>query len=264
MPKTKYPILISIPHGSTFVPADLRRIMNLSDFEIKKQSDPYTDEIFDVPNAHVIKGRISRLVVDLNRAPDDIEMEHQLSNQGVVVSVDMDGKQIYKTPPSSEMINERVNKYREAFHQAIEELKPKAKFFIDGHSMRSVTPITKPDAGAKRPDICLGNRHFTTCSHAITRKILKFFQDKGFSVKVNDPFTGRYIIGYHCSRKGLPGIQIEINEKLFMNTKTYIPNKKKVQQLKNMMAELVEMINDEIEKSKDMPKSLSMSQGSLF
>ena len=117
MTTNKYPILVSIPHGSTFVPVDLRKIMKLTDFQVKKQSDPYTDEIFDVPNAHVVKGRISRLVVDLNRAPDDIEMEHELSNKGVVVSVDIDGNQIYKTPPSLEIITERVEKYHYAFHE---------------------------------------------------------------------------------------------------------------------------------------------------
>ena len=261
--KEKHPILITIPHGSTFVPAELRRLMKLTDFQIRKQSDPYTDEIFDVPNANIVKGKISRLVVDLNRAPDDIEMEFQLSNRGVVVSVDLDGNPIYKVPPSMEAINERVQKYHDTFHEKIEELKPKMKFMIDGHSMRSVTPVAKPDSGRKRADITLGNRHFMTCSRVITRKVMKFFEDKGFEVKVNDPFTGRYVIGYHCSRKGLPGIQVEVNEKLFMNTKTYRPYKKKIRELRHIMAELVEMINDEIEKTSE-PSKKGANQQKLF
>ena len=262
--KEKHPILITIPHGSTFVPKELRRLMKLTDFQIKRNSDPFTDEIFDVPNAYIVKGKISRLVVDLNRAPDDIEMEHQLSNRGVVVSVEMDGNPIYKTLPSMEVIFERVQKYHYAFHEKIEELKQKTKFMVDGHSMRSVTPATKPDAGRERADIILGNRHYTTCSRAMTSKIMKFFEDKGYKVKVNDPFTGRYVIGYHCSRSGFPGIQVEVNEKLFMDTKTYRPYKKKVQELRHIMAELVEMINDEIEKSDGFSKSARVAQSKLF
>lgn len=258
----KYPILISIPHGSTFVPAELKRKMDLTDFDILRQSDPYTDIIFDVPNAYVVKGRISRLVADLNRAPDDIEMENQLSNQGVVVSVDLDGNKIYKTPPSPEAISQRVRDYHDIFHQTIETMKPKVQFMIDGHSMRKVTPVTKPESGKERPDICLGNRHFTTCSHAMTRRIARFFEEKGFGVTINDPFTGRYIIGYHCSRRGLPGIQVEINEKLYINTKTYKPDKKKIAKLNLIIAELVEVIGQEIEKTKNLP-GLS-SQRSLF
>ncbi len=263
MSKNKHPILVTIPHSSIFVPADLRRLIKLTDFQIRKQSDPYTDEIFNVSNAHVIKGGISRLVVDLNRAPDDIEMEHSLSNRGVVVSVDIDGDPIYKTPPAMDAIFERVKKYHYVFHEKIEEIKPKVKFMIDGHSMRSVSPATKPDGGAKRPDITLGNRDFTTCSHIMTRKIMKFFEKKGFSVKINDPFSGKFVIGYHCSRKLFPGIQIELNEKLFMNTKTYRPNKKKISHLRSIMSELVEGINDELERMAGT-KNKSTAQSKLF
>lgn len=264
MTTNKYPILVTIPHGSTFVPKDLRNLMGLTDFQIKRQSDPFTDQIFDVPNAHVLKGRISRLVVDLNRAPDDIEMEHQLSNRGVVVSVDIDGNQIYKTPPSPEAIVDRVQNYHYAFHEKIEELKPQMRFMLDCHSMRSVTPATKPESGKERADIVLGNRHFTTCSRVMTRLIMKFFEDRGFSVKVNEPFTGRFIIGYHCSRNGFPGIQIELNEKLFMNTKTYRPNKKSIQGFNRVMSELVEYIYYEIVKADEALGKGQDDQSKLF
>ena len=204
------------------------------------------------------------MVVDLNRAPDDFEMEHELSNKGVVVSVDIDGNQIYKSPPSLEIISDRVQKYHYAFHEKVDELKPQMRFMIDGHSMRSVTPSTKPDSGIERADIVLGNRHYTTCSRTMTRNIMRFFEDRGFSVKVNDPFTGRFIIGYHCSRNGFPGIQIEVNERLFMNTKTYRPYKKDIQAFKLIMAELMEYIAYEIKKSDDALEKGQSSQSKLF
>ena len=40
---------------------------------------------------------------------------------------------VYKTMPSIEMISERVEKYHDAFHHKIDELKPRMKFLIDGH-----------------------------------------------------------------------------------------------------------------------------------
>ena len=40
-----------------------------------------------------------------------------------------------------------------------------------------------------------------------------------------------------------------------MNTKTYRPYKKKIRELRHIMAELVEMINDEIEKTSELSKS---------
>jgi len=255
MASKKHPILITIPHCSTFVPVDLRRMMMLTDSQIRKQCDPFTDVIFDVPKVHVVKAKISRLVTDLNRAPDDIEMEYKLSNDGVVVSVDLDGNPIYKTPPSIKTIFDRVRRYHDTFHEKIEEIKPNIKFLIDGHSLRSTSPATRLDAGTERADIVLGNRDFTTCTRNMTKKVMRFFQDRGYSVAINDPYKGRYLIGYHCSRRNLPGIQIEINERLYINEKTYRPYKDKLHDLRTIMAKLVDEIDEEIEKTVGPTKS---------
>jgi len=259
----KYPILITVPHCSTFVPAELRRLMMLRDSQIKKMCDPFTDEIFDIPKAYVVKARISRLVTDLNRAPDDIESEAKLSKAGVVVSIDIDGNPVYKTPPSMDMIMDRVAKYHDTFHDKVDELEKNTKFLIDGHSLRSVGPSTRLDSGKKRAEIILGNRDYTTCSRHMTNKIMKFFQDRGFNVAINDPYKGAYLIGYHCRRKTSPGIQIEINEKLYMNEKTRRPYKRKIEELRKIISSLCKEIAEEIEKSEANKKSKA-GQSSLF
>jgi len=262
MTTEKYPILITIPHCSRFVPAELRRLMLLKDAQINKMCDPFTDVIFDVPKAHVVKARISRLVTDLNRAPDDIESEAKLSKAGVVVSIDIDGNPIYKSPPSMDMIMDRVSKYHDSFHDKVDELRPSVKFLIDGHSLRSMGPSTRADSGKPRADIILGNRDYTTCSRHMTNKVMKFFHERGFDVKVNDPYKGAYLIGSHCSRKGLPGIQIEVNERLFMNEKTRLPYKKKIDELRRIMAALTKEIAMDIEKAEVTKKS--KTQKALF
>jgi N-formylglutamate deformylase len=262
MTENKYPILITVPHCSTFVPIELRRLMTLRESQINKMCDPYTDDIFDIPKAHVVKARISRLVTDLNRAPDDIESEAKLSKAGVVVSIDLDGNTIYKSPPSMEMVMDRVTKYHDTFHDKIDELKPHIKFLIDGHSMRNLGPATRADAGQERADIVLGNRDYTTCSRHMTHKIMRFFEARGFNVKINDPYKGAYLIGYHCSRKGLPGIQIEINEKLYLSEKNGRPYKRKIDELRKTMGLLVREIAEEIMKSEGSKKS--MGQTPLF
>ncbi|MBN2306773.1 N-formylglutamate amidohydrolase [Candidatus Peregrinibacteria bacterium] len=259
MTENKLPILITIPHCSTFVPAELRRLMMLRDWQIHRMCDPFTDVIFDIPKAYVVKAKISRLVADLNRAPDDIESEAKLSTAGVVASIDIDGNPIYKTPPSMDMIMERVTNYHDTFHDKIDELKSNVKFLIDGHSMRSAGPSTRPDAGQQRADIVLGNRDYTTCSRHMTRKIMRFFEDRGFSVQINNPYKGAYLIGSHCSRKGLPGIQIEVNEKLFMNEKLHRPYKRKLQELRKTMGLLVKEIAEGIETSGNPKKSVAQS-----
>lgn len=220
--------------------------MLLTDRDIDQESDLYTDDIFNIPQAHMVKGKVSRLVSDYNRAPDHIEMEHKLAHDGVVVSVNEDSKQIYQTPPSIDEIMRRIEKYHQPFHNKIEELKPEVRFIIDGHSLRSVGPSAKDDAGKERADIVLGNRDYTTCSRAITHRIAHFFIDRGFSVKINDPYGGKYIIGHHCSRAGLNGLQVEVNKKLYMNEKTLKPYTKKIAALNQHMIDLAHLIAKEI------------------
>lgn len=242
----KLPVLIVTGHCSTFVPQYIRKNMLLTDRDIRNESDLYTDEIFEVKKAHMVKGKVSRLVSDYNRAPDHIEMEHMLAHDGVVVSVNEDCKPIYKNPPSIEQITKRIEKYHMPFHDQIEHAKPHVKFVIDGHSLRSIGPGAKDDAGKPRADIVLGNRDYTTCSRSITHRIAHFFLDRGLSVKINDPYGGKYIIGHHCSRSGLNGLQVEVNKKLYMNEKTLRPLKRQIKKLNTMMNELTEMICNEI------------------
>lgn len=235
----KLPILVVCSHCSSFVPKNIRKNMMLSDRDIKNETDLYTDQIFSVPNAHIIKGKVSRLVTDYNRAPDHIELEYQLAQDGVVVSVNEDCKQVYDEPPTMEQIMHRIEKYHDPFHKSIEAKKDEVKFLIDGHSLRSIGPAAKNDRGMERADIVIGNRHFTTCPRTITVKILEFFKGLGMSVALNDPYEGKYILGHHCSRNSLYGVQIEVNRRLYMNEKTLAPHKKKIAALNEHMKDLV-------------------------
>ena len=134
----------------------------------------------------------------------------------------------------------------DSFHKKIMELESKVKFLIDGHSMKSVAPSMKVDAGKERPDITLGNRDYTTCSREITMKIKHFFEEKKFQVRINDPYKGKYILDHHCSRKGLSGIQIEINRKFYMDEKKLLVHEEKVKKLNCMIRELVEMLVEDV------------------
>jgi len=238
----KLPILICIPHSSVYVPKKIRQGFLLTSHEIASYSDLYTDEIFNIPNVYKVKCDVSRLVCDPNRAPDDIISEAHLSTDGVVIQIAEDLKQIYKIGrnPTIESVEKRLKKYHDTFHEKIDKMLPKIKFLIDGHSLKSIGPPTKPDAGKKRADIVLGNRSYTTCSREHTFFFKRFFEKHGFSVAINDPYSGKYILGYHCSRKHLPGIQIEINRKRYMDEKSLRKNPKKIRELNALVKEVME------------------------
>lgn len=238
------PILISIAHSSTFVPYEIRKLMAMTDFEIKRSSDLYTEQIYDIRGCYKVLAKISRLVCDVNRAPDDIEMESELMSEGVVVRISEDGKLLYKEPPSPEMIHRRIAMFHNGFHEEIDKYIDRMKFLIDGHSMCAVGPLMKHDAGKERPEICLGNRGYSTCDYKITRFFFEAFKDFGYSVSINKPYSGHYILGYHCSRRRTMGIQIEINRKLYMDEKTLKPFKLKIKLLNEQITDIVGRLLD--------------------
>jgi len=237
--RRKLPILISRPHCSFFVPAEIRKNMNLADHDIRDYADIYTDQIFNIPQTTTITGEVSRLVVDLNRAPDHIIAQAEMSYQGVVAAVTDHGKPIFKKPPNLKTIKNWIRRFHHPFHRKIKENLRKVRFFIDGHSMHPYGPAQKPDSGKRRADIVLGNREYTTCSLPTTNFIKRFFESKGYSVKINDPYAGKYILGSYCSRHRLPGVQIEVNKALYLDVKKIKPKKGMIEKLNSEMQELV-------------------------
>jgi len=237
--RRKLPILVSRPHGSTHVPSTIREDMVLADKDITDYADLFTDRIFDIPQTYMVTADVSRLVVDLNRAPDHIIAQAELSYEGVVAAVTDHGKKIFQHPPNLKTIKNWIRNYHHPYHRRIKQCAPKVKFFIDGHSMHPFGPEQKPDAGKPRADIVLGNREYTTCSLATTTYVAKFFKSKGHSVKINDPYAGKYILGSYCSRHRLPGIQIEVNKGLYLDIKTLKPKKGMIEKLNAEMTELI-------------------------
>ena len=64
------PIIFVAPHACSTIEGDLRSRYALTDYEIWRCSDPYTDQLSEFTCAsihHVAK--VNRLVCDLNRAP---------------------------------------------------------------------------------------------------------------------------------------------------------------------------------------------------
>ncbi len=237
----KKSVLVSIPHASLFVPQKIRSNFLLTEFDLKNISDTYTDKIFEVPNAHILIGEISRLVCNLNRSPDGIEEEHE---HRVTTMVSPDGQKIFQRPLTPVEVSWLIKKYHHPFHRAIKSImkERRIKFFIDGHSMWSTRPKSMYGNTEPRADVCLGNREFTTCTGEQTEFIRDFFLNCGYSVKINNPYSGKYNVGYHCHRDGVPGIQIEFNRKIFMDEENLDAISEKIYKLNKEMERLVDKL----------------------
>ncbi|MBW2615759.1 MAG: N-formylglutamate amidohydrolase, partial [Deltaproteobacteria bacterium] len=109
----RLPFIISLPHCSNRVPEEIRPTLALSDKQIEESTDMGTKEIFgSIPAKAVVSARWSRLLVDLNRGPD------QRDAKGVIALKDYHGRVIYREGciPDKQETERRIKEYYRPFH----------------------------------------------------------------------------------------------------------------------------------------------------
>lgn len=236
-----YPFVLSIPHCSHRVPDDIRPAIALTDKEILESVDRGTGEIFGaLPAAAVLRAEWSRLVVDLNRTPG------RLDEKGVIAKTDYHGRRIFHrgSEPDKEQTEDRVDMYYRPFHEKLSTCfkDPWVKALFDCHSLNGTGPRDAPDAGGKRRDITLSNygdghgkrvpgAGGITCPPDTMNGIKEAFEKSGFSVSLNYPYRGGYIMyhyGHDFETTGKIGIQIELNQDLYLDGSSHLSSKSKL------------------------------------
>lgn len=243
----KLPLLLSVPHGGLFIPPDLRPFCLLSDEEIILDSDTWTRELYDFRNVveEYVDTDLARIVVDLNRAADDLPPRNP---DGVVKLFSVAGKQVWKEshglPPA--LVEQLINDYHTKYHIRLEKaaLNRKVVLAIDCHSMLAVAPramkesLPAAEVADLRPLFCISNRggthgEFIGDSLSAPEEMLLRFKsliEKHFTdfvgkdinvplVSLNDPFRGGFITHYHGTKGPIPWIQLEINRQLYLPEK---------------------------------------------
>ncbi|MFA6259092.1 MAG: N-formylglutamate amidohydrolase [Candidatus Peribacteraceae bacterium] len=233
-------LVVSIPHAGTNIPTDIRALMPHADETLLQEPDLYTDRIYAVPGIRTVTAAYSRIISDPNRAPDEIYTEGRDRALGVVMLSQAHGMDVFAQDPSLATMQSWIQRFHETYHADLRSAMQTASFLIDGHSMWSVNPPAHPYAGEPRPDIVLGNCHYCSCTAETTKFFLEYFESLGYSVAVNTPFPGRYIVGSYCSRHRTPGIQIEINRALYLDEDTLEPRDDAIAKLHEQFTNLLD------------------------
>ncbi len=249
-------ILVSIPHCSTEIPLPLRQRVLFNELQLKRETDLLTDQLFEFKEIPNLKASFSRYVVDLNRSRDTE------GDKGVIVTTDFDNRSIYSTGdiPSHGERQERIEKYWLPYHQELTKqiASEKIRFFFDCHSMRPVGSAKAPDPGEERADIVLSNLGTTTgkirpeigylsCPWEWLLKAAEILEDlwrpHPVEIAFNDPYFGGYITQHYSDPKWpghKPGMQIEVNRKLYLDWETQEPIPNRIKQLHQTFGEFLE------------------------
>jgi N-formylglutamate deformylase len=234
---TETPLIVEIPHAGVFVPPAFMPELLASARSIGKDADLYVDDLYEeahLEGATVLIARTSRYVVDLNRAPDDVDAaavtkgQMPSSPRGVVWRITTDGDRALSGPLREEVFEQRLAEVYRPYHAALRGLiDRKLRTFgtaviLAGHSMPSVARAAHGNMGDVRADVVPGSRGRTSAAARYIDAVDAHARGKGWSVAHDEPYKG----GFTTQHYGRPGesvhvVQVELARRLYMNEATY-------------------------------------------
>jgi N-formylglutamate amidohydrolase len=228
------PVLVSVPHAGLAVPAEIEPELCIDERMLRANADLAVDALYDGAaraGATLLVADVSRFVVDLNRSTGDVDSvsvpQHPApladARRGLIWRVATCGRPVLARPLTLAQLELRVRRFHAPYHDALatllHELRDRFGFaiLIDGHSM---PPVARGDNGNARryADIVPGCLGGASCAAALVREACRFFDTRGYSVAVDDPYRGGYITRhYGRPRDGWHALQIEINRDLYLD-----------------------------------------------
>ena len=225
-------MIFHVPHSSTAIPVEVRGFIVLGDAELDAEilamTDHFTDELFGTfagERDFVAQFGVSRLVVDVERFPDD--SQERMAQRGMGVVYTRTSKlEILRNPISSAEREALLNKYYWPHHQNLEDCVKSAlktegyAFVLDCHSFPSRALPYEDAQHEPRPDFCLGTDEYHTPA-GLVELVKRYFDDKGYRVAINTPFSGALVpSGYFRTHESVSALMIEVNRKLYMDEVT--------------------------------------------
>lgn len=218
-------MILHIPHSSNIIPDNLRDQIVLSDGELSAElilmTDAFTDELFSLPGATALKFLISRLLVDVERFPDDAKEPMSRVGMGMIYTHTASGRKLKRSLQTDERT--RLVSLYDAHHQTLltevklELVKCGNALIVDCHSFPSHRLQCDMNQSVDRPDFCIGTDSFHT-PKALAQVISVNIKQMGYSVQMNRPYEGTLVpMAYYKKDRRVASIMIEINRRLYIN-----------------------------------------------
>lgn len=239
-------VVFASPHSGRDYPWSFLRKTVLDERMIRSSEDAFVDRLFECAplfGAPLIKAGAPRAFVDYNRSADELDpalvegvrrAAHNprvASGLGVVPRVVAGGRAIYRGKLPLDEANRRIAGYWRPYHDQLQELLNDARTYfgeailVDCHSMPHEALDGIASAGARRPEIVLGDRFGASAEGEIVDRIEAAFASAGLHVVRNAPFAGAYSTQhYGRPSKGQHAVQIEIDRAIYMDEQLIRPN----------------------------------------
>lgn len=218
-------MILHIPHASKYIPENLKNLFTLSDdslsAELISMTDAYTDELFAFPGATPITFPYSRLLVDVERFPNDEDEPMSRVGMGMIYTQTSTGERLKRDLLPEERT--QLRSFYDTHHQALLdtteralEISGKARI-IDCHSFPSRPLPCDQDQSPRRPDFCIGTDSFHTPPQ-LAKEVVAKLKQMGYSVGVNTPYAGTLVpLKHYNTDSRVQSIMIEVNRRLYVD-----------------------------------------------
>lgn len=264
----RLPVLFDSPHSGNVYPDDFRFTCSLA--ALRRAEDPHVEALFAAAPDHgatLLCALFPRTCIDANRAVDDIDPEQidgawptplrptdrSALGIGLIRSVLRPGLPLYDGKLPASVVADRIDRYYRPYHHqmrgVLDGLADRfgAVWHVNCHSMPSTLGPDPNDPPA--PDFVVGDRDGTTSEPGFVRLVVETLRGFGYWVTVNDPYKGLELIGrYGDPRRGRHSIQLEINQRLYMNEAT-LERHAGFDRLKRQMDHLIQRVAEHAERA---------------
>ena len=222
MNKTK--VLFHIPHTSLKVPKLFYKGLLISKDEFRKynlkMSDIYVDYLFKYIKGKRIKAKYSRMFCDVEKFKDDNIEFMSKYGQGVIYTHTYDGTLFHQDDDEYKKI---VHKYYDKYHKKLDRIakrllsKNNKLLILDIHSYSNEQALYHHNG--EFPDICIGIEK-DYYNKDILNEIISNIKEKGYSYKINYPYTGSMIPNIIFNNDKYKGrvisIMLEVNKRIYL------------------------------------------------
>src|SRR5687768_6608374 len=273
------PILIAVPHAGRAYPAELAALMRNQAAASLRLEDRFADLVAEAvareTGAALLVAHAPRAMIDLNRAPDDIDWEmiaggapeprvrlaagrRARSGLGLVPRRLPGLGELWKRRLTRAELTARVeqvhNPYHAALARGLEQLRDRwgAALLIDLHSMPPLGPKRGHDAA---PDFVIGDRFGASCDPSLSAAAIDHFSVGGRRVAHNRPYAGGYVLDRHgASVRGLHAMQVEICRSTYLDPQLREPGPG-LAVVVRLLAGLVRRMAEELAAGRSQPQA---------
>lgn len=264
------PVLITVPHAGRCYSAELKGSMRDPIVAAQRLEDRYADllgeTVAEETGAGLLVATAPRALIDLNRAPDDVDwsmvegasarrVPHSAANWrarsglGLVPRRLPGSGEIWRHRLAPQEIEARIAQVHRPYHCAIattlDRIRDRwgAALLIDLHSM----PPLGPTGGARHAaEFVVGDRFGASCSAKLAGEALRYLAAAGRRVAHNRPYSGGFALDQHAApRRGIHALQIEVCRSIYLDPQLDLPSAR-LPAVARLLSGLVRALIDEL------------------